>query len=379
VSTDAASQFAESGRPGVLPYAHRTDSTDSVRLYIEPRSIAELLIDPDFFRVLSTGLVFIQDRHTSARRLVAAMRWHASAQGLEISELGGAASDFGDLRRKLAPSSRHGRRRPSEVVVLDATERGKELSRLIGGLDSSYPRSIGLWVLALAGDTSPRCLRTFDVVFLFDMAAEELDSARTSLPLSERHISDLRAGNVMKSEPGSETVLFFLARDADEDQSLPLPRSNPGLVALRNDEMSRLVPVERLKPLMAQGVRFMSERLGTRAGGTGSSDSETAELGLPIAHEQLKEFAQEPMRCLRDTLDYSAAVMIQARLAAMMRQIDRLDGLIARRNEKAGCAAADDRARIELRNQRDSAQRDREWERMRQLLSRAISSRFEPG
>lgn len=342
------------------------------RLYLDPRTVTDLLTDKSFFRVLSAGLVFIQDRRASSERLLNAMELRAESDGIRIRREHAREVEYPDLCIELSVKHRRARQRKS-IVILDAAGASSELPSLIESVSSAYPHRTAMWVRAHVREVPPHCLQLFDAVFLFDMALHDLEAARTTIPMSSRHVRGLRDQSSARPHGSSERVLVYLARDAERDPQLPLLLDNPSLVTMRPDERWSQVSVDSFVPVIVEAVKFVFDRVGKRLDRGEQSSVESDEISLPIHPGEFDAFAQAPRKYLVETLEYQSATMVEGELRSLMTRIARRQNLINRRAEKAELAGADEQSKLELQNEYDEERQVRDWRRLSELLNQVFA------
>lgn len=372
--TDEPFEFVDGGRSLMQRPEAPATGTGAPQLYSDPRSVAELLTDPAFFRVLAKGLVFIQDRRAWSERLLLAMENHAGSEGLGTRRVTAQAARYDELREQIAVTARRGRRR-REIVVLDAAGTCGELPELIEATHERFPHNTGLWVRAHVRDVPPRCLQLFDIVFLFDMAWNELEAVRTALPVSDQNVAELRQRDPGGRGRNAEPVLVFMARDADQDAELPLLVRNPALVTLHLSERLEKVSVDGYVPIIVEAVKFMFDRLGKRLDRSDDPPHAHDDVLLPIGPDALGDFVSSPRKYLVETVQLQTASLLEAELRSLMRRIDDRARLISLRAEKSVLAGAEEQAKLELQNERAEDKQADDWGRLSEILQGVIVRR----
>jgi len=298
------------------------------------------------------------------------MARRVKADGVRVRRASVLTADLEDIRNRLASKGR--RRSAPLVTVLDATGEVGRLADLLDTAPDKYPRRNGLWIRAHVRDLTPRALQRFDVVFMFDMTRDELESARTAIPFADGHLKTLRRRNDLGTRSGEEFVLVFLALDSETIDNVPQLVRNPVIINLRDQYKEVQMSVDEYVPVIVEAVKFFFSRWGARLD---RAQEQTPSVDIPvlaISPDYLETFTQSPGDFLVKTVNDETAALLDEKLRSLMRLIHSRQGLIDRRREKAILASEDEQAKLELKIEADEELQAQDWRQLIELLNRVL-------
>lgn len=194
------------------------------RRFHDPKTIVELLDAEDFYRLLGRSLVFIQNTANSSDYLVETLARLCS----EVFSFRFIQTHSVSLETLLA-ELREGTQvaEKPQVWIVDTTKVGEDVGgfgREIAMLSNQHP---GIWIRGYIRDLHPKDISLFQALFAFDMSSEEYEILRSSIPIRDELIEQMReySGDLYEKEK----VLAFL--NYHHSSNAPLLKVNPTVLS----------------------------------------------------------------------------------------------------------------------------------------------------
>lgn len=183
-----------------------------------------------FLERLTRGLVFVHNKRPMADLLINHVRQQHGA-GISYSCNRLSMVDLNEFENDLVL------RRPSRashrsIVIVECDITTDALSSVLGRLAAAPGRRKGIWIRGHVRDFHPSALRLFDVMFLFDMANDDSELLRSTIPLPREQIDMLRASVRPIRDNYTEAVLVFTAGADYRGRRLTQLAGNPALMPL---------------------------------------------------------------------------------------------------------------------------------------------------
>jgi hypothetical protein len=200
---------------------------------VDPTSLEHLLAIPALTPLFISGLILIHNKRPAADQLVS-LAVNALSGVAKFGQVQGSGSRIDDLLPKPRAQASRAQRRP--VLIFDANGSVDDTERLVAAHATVRPRK-GLWVRCHLNSLRATTLRQFDALFMFDMAADDLDRLRSVVRVPARVGERLR-DSVSDDGSGTEGVFVLLTADSIAGSQLPRMHRNPSVIRMRNADPS---------------------------------------------------------------------------------------------------------------------------------------------
>lgn len=219
--------------PLVAPTPPVEPGPQAILFKIPIASVEALLRHSAFRHRITSGLVFVQNKRPMADLLVGlageVFRPEVRPTWLRESEC--------NLEDVVAGLSL---KRPSRAVAPGVTVLHCDgfPTRVPGALlrvAAAPGQRRGLWVRGHVRDLHPAHLRLFDVMFLFDMSDEEVETLRSTVPLTKARVDELRRQVDGDRYPPEGVLVVTAGTDRVSGLRTPVIAGNPAVLYLRDE------------------------------------------------------------------------------------------------------------------------------------------------
>ena len=193
------------------------------RPYHDPKSIFELLMLENFYKLLGNSVVFIQKTENLSDKLIDYIARISSKEYKFIY----LRTHQHSLETAFTHINENATQETNIIWIIDSTSLEDNLGDFCRKITSVKSRNYGVWIRGYISDLHTKDISFFQAIFTFDMSDKEFDTLRTTIPLSDDNIAELRT--VPENTLENNKVLVFL--NYEKSFFPPLLKKNPKVLS----------------------------------------------------------------------------------------------------------------------------------------------------